>query len=89
MPLDQHYELALAPGGSDHVVIRWDGDVVVDQQLVPGWQAVAFDVRNPWLGEHELTIEAVPRPFAGNEQWPQPRLPVGVAIGHLDMHLLR
>lgn len=88
VPDAQRFALALAPGGTRDVVLRWDGDVVARETLRDGWQYVTFDVHDMSVGEHELTIEAVPAVFTGNDAWPTPRLPVGVAVGRLDIELL-
>jgi len=85
MPYSQRFTLSLAPGGTHDVVVKWDGDVVVRKRLRDGWQDVVWDVANLSVGEHDLEIEATPAPFPRREGWPEPRLPVGVAVHRLDI----
>jgi hypothetical protein len=89
MPEPQRYALRLAPGGSDEVTVRWDGDIVARARLQPGWQWVAWELDDVPVGEHELTIEATPAPFSAREGWPTPTRPVGVAVNLLEVTLLR
>ncbi len=89
MPHPQRFTLFLAPGGSRHVIVRWDGRIVVEQELDEGWQAVQWVVRDMPTGEHELSIDAMPLPMMPRVGWPQPRLPVGVAINTLQVQLER
>lgn len=89
MPYPQRFRLWLAPGGATNVTLRWDGDVVARATLAPGWQAVTWDVRDMPVGEHELTIEATPGPFAPREGWPRPKRSVGVAVNLLEIELLK
>ncbi len=88
MPYPQRFTLQLAPGGARDVTVLWDGEVVAKGTLVDDWQNIVFDVYDLGVGEHELTIDATPAPFA-REGWPTPKLPVGVAIGRLDVELIR
>jgi hypothetical protein len=89
MPEPLQFTLWLAPGGTRHVIVRWDDRIVVDQLLEPGWQPVQWVDGDPFTGEHELTIEAVPAPFPPTAGWPQPRLPVGVAVNTLTVTFYR
>jgi hypothetical protein len=89
MPYAQHFTLWLAPGGSREVTLRWDGEVVVQTQLVAGWQPVSWVVHDMSVGEHELAIEAPLGPFAGSEGWPRARRPVGVAVNLLEVTFVR
>ena len=88
MPEPQRFALRLAPGGSNEVTIRWDGDVVSRVRLHPGWQMVEWALDEVGVGEHELTIEATPGPFTPREGWPTPKRAVGVAVNLLEIALL-
>jgi hypothetical protein len=89
MPEPHRFTLTLAPGGSRDVTVRWDGQIVARGPLRDGWQHVVFDVMDVSVGEHELTLEATPAPFAPRDGWPRPRLPVGVAVNLLELALIR
>ncbi len=89
MPQPQHFALRLAPGGSREVTIRWDGDVVARAHLEDGWQTVEWDLHDPSVGEHELSIEAALGPFDGRDGWPRARRPVGVAVNLLEVTFIR
>jgi hypothetical protein len=89
MPLPQRFTLQVAPGGAHEITVRWDGDVVARKTLGDAWEDVVFDVHDMAVGEHELTIDATPAPFPAREGWPVPTLLVGVAIGRLEVELIR
>jgi hypothetical protein len=79
MPYGQRLTLWLAPGGAHHAILRWNGDVVQDVELVRGWNQVQFDLPDISLHTNELTIEAV----SG-----APDQRVGVAVGGLELAFL-
>jgi hypothetical protein len=89
MPYPQRFSLTLAAGGSHHVIVRWDGRIVAEENLVAGWQTVVWVIRDMSTGEHELSIDAMPLPMMPRSGWPQPRLPVGVAVNTLQVQLER
>jgi len=89
MPYTQVYTVWLAPGGASNVTVRWDGDVVIKTTLHAGWTAFPFVVKNPSVGDHELTIEATPAPLPAEIQWRSPQAPVGVAVGNLELGFVR
>jgi len=59
IPAAQRYEVWLRPPASpSQVRLFFEGSLVADVGLVPGWQAVGFDVARPPTGSNELWIEA-------------------------------
>jgi hypothetical protein len=87
MPYGQRLTLWLAPAGAHHATVRWNGAVVADAELA-GWTAVPFELPDIALHTNELAIEAAPGPFAP-AAGPAPDAPVGVAVGDLEVELLR
>jgi hypothetical protein len=87
MPYGQRLTLWLAPGGAHRATVRWNGAVVADAELA-GWTAVRFELPDIALHTNELAIEAAPGPFAP-ASGPAPGGPVGVAVGDLEVELLR
>jgi hypothetical protein len=87
MPYGQRLTLWLAPAGAHHATVRWNGAVVADAELA-GWTAVRFELPDIALHTNELAIEAAPGPFAP-ASGPAPDGPVGVAVGDLEVELLR
>jgi hypothetical protein len=87
MPYGQRLTLWLAPAGAHHATVRWNGAVVADAELA-GWTAVRFELPDIALHSNELAIEAAPGPFAP-ASGPAPDAPVGVAVGDLEVELLR
>jgi len=87
MPYGQRLTLWLAPAGAHHVTVRWNGAVVAEAELA-GWTAVRFELPDIALHTNELAIEAAPGPFAP-VSGPAPGGPVGVAVGDLEVELLR
>ena len=85
MPNDQRWTLWIAAAGSHDVTISYDGDAVAHAALGTGWTAVQFDLPTPAVGDHELTIAATPA--AVPPGWPDPKAPVGVAVGELELVL--
>ena len=88
LPYGQHLSLWLAPGGSSHVVVKWNGDEVVARDLGAGWTQVAFDLPAMALHTNELTIEASLGTAPSQVGWPAAPTPVGVAVGDLDLTFL-
>ena len=76
MPMGQLYTLWVAPAGAREVTIAWDGDVLSRTQLHDGWNAIMWQAPDPFVGEHELTIET-------------PVLGPGVAVTRLDVEFLK
>ena len=88
IPTGQRYVVWLAPGGASHVRLRFEGAVVADVELAPGWTPVAFDVADPPTGTNELIVETAPGP-ALDGPLPRPALGfAGVAIGVVDVSFL-
>jgi hypothetical protein len=88
VPYTQRYTLWLAPAGSLEVTVRWDGDVVANRVLTAGWNEVTFVLDEVGVGQHELSIDAEPRPLVLREGWRPVDYAVGVAVGSLDIELL-
>lgn len=87
MPYGQRLTLWLAPAGAHHVTVRWNGVVVGDTELAD-WTAVRFALPEIALHTNELSVEAAPAPFTP-ASGPAPDGPVGVAVGDLEVELLR
>lgn len=87
MPYGQRLTLWLAPAGAHRATVRWNAAVVAEAELT-GWTAVRFDVPDIALHTNELTVEAPPAPFTP-ASGPAPDGPVGVAVGDLEVELLR
>jgi hypothetical protein len=101
VPAAQRFSVWLAPGGDRHVRLRYEGTVVADVDLVPGWQRVSFEIAAPPVGSNELWIETAPAPLppdpgagaaAGATAGALPPLPrggpVGVAVGVVEVAIL-
>lgn len=89
LPYGQQLTLWLAPGGAHHATVRWNGEVVADAELAD-WTAVRFALPDIALHTNELSIEAAPAPFSpASGPAPVPDGPVGVAVGDLEIELLR
>jgi hypothetical protein len=86
MPYGQRLTLWLAPAGTHHATLRWNGAVVADVELA-GWTPVVFDLPDIALHTNELAIEAAPASFAP-ASGPAPDGPVGVAVGDLELAFL-
>jgi hypothetical protein len=89
MPYGQRIHLWLAPAGATQVRVRWNGDLIVDVPLPPGWSRISFVLPDIALHTNELTIEsdlAPARPVAG---WANLMVPVGVAVSDLEFEFLR
>ncbi|HEX3478077.1 MAG TPA: hypothetical protein VHT91_23810 [Kofleriaceae bacterium] len=91
LPYGQRLTLWLAPAGAHHATVRWNGAVVADAELAD-WTAVRFELPDIALHTNELAIEAeiaaAPGPFAP-AAGPAPDAPVGVAVGDLEVELVR
>ena len=88
MPYDQRVVVWLAPGAARDVTVHWDDVVVATPHLQPDWNQVTFDLAHVSVGEHELTIDAPVGTIQAAAPWPQPRVPVGVAVGSVEVQLL-
>ncbi len=88
LPYGQRLTLWLAPAGSPHVVVRWNGDEVVARDLAPGWSQVTFDLPAIALHTNELTIESTLGTPPLQVGFPAAPGPVGVAVGDLDLSFL-
>jgi hypothetical protein len=87
MPYGQRLTLWLAPAGAHHATVRWNGAVVAEAELA-GWTPVRFDLPDIALHTNELSIEAAPAPVTP-DAGPAPGAPVGVAVGDLEVELVR
>ena len=87
VPYRQRLTLWLAPAGAHRATLRWNGEVVAEVELA-GWTPVQFELADPALHTNELTIEAAPGRFAP-AAGPAPDGPVGVAVGDLEIALVR
>jgi hypothetical protein len=87
MPNGQRMTLWLAPAGARRATVRWNGAIVADVELT-GWTAVRFDLPDIAVHTNELTIEAAPAAYTP-ASGPAPSVPVGVAVGDLEIELLR
>jgi hypothetical protein len=85
MPYSQRFTLWVAPGLTREVTIRWDGREVVHRQLHAGWQTVTWQIDDLGVGEHDLAVEAYPLPFFGSSTMRPTEVPVGVAVGLLEI----
>jgi hypothetical protein len=65
--------------GARHVVLRWNGDVIADQDLADGWNPVRFDVPEDRMrtGMNTLDVEA---PRGGDGR--------GVGVGRLELQFV-
>jgi hypothetical protein len=88
MPYHQRITVWLAPCATSTVAVHWDGELIAEQTLTAGWNAVTFERAHVSVGEHELTLDAPVATCTTAPPWPQPRVPVGVAVGSVDVELL-
>jgi hypothetical protein len=58
IPAAQRFTLWLAPGAATHARVRYDGELVADVELQPGWQPIVFERADPPVGSNELWIES-------------------------------
>ena len=87
LPYGQRISLWLAPAGSARVVVRWNDVEVVDTVLPAGWSQVSFELPHIELHTNELAVEAEPA-LSFAKELPNPAMPVGVAVGDLEVALL-
>jgi hypothetical protein len=87
VPYGQRLTLWLAPAGAHHATVRWNGAIVADVELAD-WTPVGFELPDIALHTNELAIDAVPGPYAP-ATGPAPDRPVGVAVGDLEVELMR
>lgn len=73
MPDAQQLTLWLAPAGSTHAVVRWNGEVMADLELLSGWRPVTIVLPAIELYTNELTIDA----------------PGGIAVSDLEVAITR
>ncbi len=88
LPYGQRVGVWLAPAGASHVRVRWNGDVVNEADLAPGWQRIGFDLPDIELHTNELTIESDLGPLQ-HPGLPDLIAPVGVAVSDIELHILR
>ena len=81
LPHDQHVTIWIAPAGARHVKLAWNDEVFFDEPLQPGWNAIEFTLRDPFVGEHELAIESDLGPVDA-------QAPAGVAVHGLDLEVI-
>jgi hypothetical protein len=89
MPYGQRFTVWIASGGAHHVVLRWNGARVAEQDVGPSWTAVAFELPEVALHTNELTIEAPLGPVPPRAEFPPAPAVAGVAVGHLDVAFVR
>jgi hypothetical protein len=87
MPYGQRVTVWLAPAGATHAVLEWNGDRVAEVDLQQGWNAVHLDLPEIEVHTNELSIVATPAPFSATG-WPESPVPVGVAVGDLELEFL-
>jgi hypothetical protein len=80
MPERVRLTLWLAPAGTHHAIVRWNGAVVADVELT-GWTAVRFELPEIAIHTNELAIEAGSAPSGSDGV-------VGVAVGDLEVALV-
>ena len=92
IPNDQHVTVSIARAGSQRAKLSWNGEVFFDGPLREGWNEIGFTLRDPFVGEHELTIES---DLAVYTPPPDPKKkisatthPCGVAVAGLDFRVL-
>lgn len=73
MPDAQRLTLWIAPAGSTHAVVRWNGEVIADLELLSGWTPVTIVLPEIELYTNELTIDA----------------PGGIAVNDLEVAITR
>jgi hypothetical protein len=87
MPYGQRVTVWLAPAGTSHVTLEWNGERVADVELIAGWNAVHFDLPDIEVHTNELSIVATPALFSAAD-WPASAVPVGVAVGDVELQFL-
>jgi len=93
MPDGERARLWLAPGGSRHVVVKWNDVVVAEATLGDGWTPVPFDVTADLIetGTNVIEIDAEVAAVAPEAA---PGLPppkggaAGVAVGKLELRFI-
>ena len=88
MPYGQRIGIWLAPAGTAHVRVLWNGRLVAESDLRAGWSKVGFDLPAIELHTNELTIEATPAPMRVTPEMPNLFVPVGVAVSDVDIEML-
>jgi hypothetical protein len=89
MPYGQRVSLWLAPLGTSHARVKWNGRVVADVQLSAGWTKITFDLPHIELHTNEITIESDLAPAPRQPGWPALLIPVGVAVSDVELEFLR
>lgn len=88
LPYGQRVTVWLAPAGASHVRLRWNGDVVAEAELSSGWQRIRFDLPDIDVHTNELAIESDLGPLR-DADLPNVIVPVGVAVGDIELAMLR
>jgi len=88
LPYGQRVTVWLAPAGSAHVTLRWNGTRVADAILPAGWSQVSFDLPHMELHTNELAFDAEPAAMPLASQLPNLLAPIGVAVGDLEVAVL-
>ena len=86
MPDGQRMTLWLGHGRNGFVQIEWNGKIVAMALVTDAWMTVSFDLPDIALHTNELTIASTP---ALEPAWPAVKQPVGVAVGDLEIRLIR
>jgi hypothetical protein len=75
------------PGAARAVRLVWDDQVVAAPALTGGWQLIGFSLPRPQAGTHRLAIESDVGPAPAGAL-PVPAMPVGVAVGAIELSFL-
>ena len=93
LPNDQHVTVVVAPAGASRVKLAWNDKVVFDGELKPGWNEIGFTLYEPFVGEHELSIESELAVFTPPVDPAKPvdatTHPIGVAINAVVLRVVK
>jgi hypothetical protein len=87
MPDGVKLAIWIHPGAARGVRVLWDGAVVAAPALSDGWQLIGFALPRVTAGTHVLAIESEPGPAPAGPL-PAPAMPVGVAVGAVELSFL-